>query len=548
MGRALILAALVSAIPLAGAPQELRLLHVGVTLVDGQRNTKPLPGHALLISDDPPTAAPRRIVTALDGTADVRLRPGHYIVESDRPVAFEGRAYSWTQMVAIAADRDARLELTADNAQVEEVTADAAAVNPLDADASSLLIEWQQSVVTLWTPTRRASGFLIDRNGLVVTNQRVIGSEASVEVQLAPTVKVGARVLAADAGRDVAVLWIDPTLVASAKLVPLDCAQAAAPPVVARQEIYAIGAALRKQGDTAFGRVMRVESGAIESDLFLSAGSAGGPVFTAAGEFVGIASANDTGQRRSGSRIVRADSVCVVVASAEKKMKEAAPPTGTPLPVEPLRPFPTDSLKAAAEGRAGSLNPYQVSSANFDVAFVTPVLTYGSRHLAEQMRATGRSAGAGSPAAGPALVRPVMDFGSWSDYVADYPPVLLIRVTPRLVESFWTKVARGAAQVQGMSLPAFKHLSGSFLRMRAFCGDAEVAPIHPFKLEQPVSETDAVYEGLYVFDPGAFGPQCASVKLVLYSEKDPEKPETRVVDAKVISQVWQDFAPYRALN
>ena len=56
--------------------------------------------------------------------------------------------------------------------------------------------------------------------------------------------------------------------------------------------------------------------------------------------------------------------------------------------------------------------------------------------------------------------------------------------------------------------------------MRAFCGDAEVAPIHPFKLEQPISETDAVYEGLYIFDPGALGPHCASVKLVLYA-KDP---------------------------
>ena len=65
--------------------------------------------------------APRRIVTALDGTADVRLRPGNYTVESDRPVAFQGKAYQWTQIVDIAAGRDAVLELTADNAEVESV-------------------------------------------------------------------------------------------------------------------------------------------------------------------------------------------------------------------------------------------------------------------------------------------------------------------------------------------------------------------------------------------------------------------------------------------
>jgi hypothetical protein len=81
--------------------------------------------------------------------------------------------------------------------------------------------------------------------------------------------------------------------------------------------------------------------------------------------------------------------------------------------------------------------------------------------------------------------------------------------------------------------------------MRAFCGDAEVTPIHPFKLEQRISESDAIYEGLYVFDPGAFGPQCATVKLLLYSEKEPQKGDARVVDPQVVEQIWQDFAPYR---
>ena len=110
-------------------------------------------------------------------------------------------------------------------------------------------------------------------------------------------------------------------------------------------------------------------------------------------------------------------------------------------------------------------------------------------------------------------MRPLLDFSNWSDYVADVPPVLLVRVTPRLVEGFWTKVARGAAQTQGVSMPPIKRLKSGFSRMRAFCGDAEVTPIHPFKLEHSVDETDAIYEGLYVFDPGALGPQCGTVKL-----------------------------------
>ena len=108
-------------------------------------------------------------------------------------------------------------------------------------------------------------------------------------------------------------------------------------------------------------------------------------------------------------------------------------------------------------------------------------------------------------------------------------------------------VARGAAYTQGVALPPIKHFKPGFSRLRAFCGNEAVTPIHPFTLEQRVSETDAIREGLYVFDSQALGPHCKSVKLVLSSEKEPEKPDTRAVDPQVIERIWQDFAPYRAL-
>jgi hypothetical protein len=60
-----------------------------------------------------------------------------------------------------------------------------------------------------------------------------------------------------------------------------------------------------------------------------------------------------------------------------------------------------------------------------------------------------------------------------------------------------------------------------------------------------VSESDTIQEGFYVFDPDALGPPCGTVKVVLYSAKEPEKGDTRVIDPKIVQQVWQDFAPYR---
>ena len=119
--------------------------------------------------------------------------------------------------------------------------------------------------------------------------------------------------------------------------------------------------------------------------------------------------------------------------------------------------------------------------------------------------------------------------------------LLLVRVTPKMAESFWAKLARGAAYTQGMVLPPLKRLQSGFHRMQILCGRMEVTPIHPFKLELRVSETDAVYEGLYVLDPAALGPECGTATLVLYSEKEPAKADTRVIDPGTLEQIRRDF-------
>jgi hypothetical protein len=530
MVRALVLLAVAFLTPRPLFAQTLSVLHIKIVLVDvdgADRKTTPVPGHALLISDNPSTAPPRLIRTAVDGTADVRLRPGNYTVESDRPVAFNGKAYQWTQTVDIRAGRDTVLELTAGNADVAVATSETTTgTRPLEADPAFLMPRWQESVVALWTPSTHASGFVIDSRGLLATNQKSIGTATSVEVQLTATIKVAARVLAADSARDVAVLWIDPQVITSVKPIPLACGEQQTQSLSDTQEVFTIGIPL--------GQLKDMTSGTM-SNLVILDRSDGGPVFTADGTLVGITSIVDRDSRRGRTKVVRTADACAVVAAAEKKMANATPPSGAHLPIEPDWPLPEEAFKDAAQRRAGSLSPYQIASASFDVAFVTPVMIFGSRYQADQMNRRTR---------GPVTVPRLLDFGNWSDYVDGPPPVLLVRVTPKMVESLWTTVARGAALTQGAAIPAIKHVKSGFSRLRAYCGDSEVTPIHPFVLEQRVSDKDSISEGLYVFDPGAFGPQCESVKLVLYSEKDPERGETRVVDPGILQRITQDFAPY----
>jgi hypothetical protein len=520
MGRALLVATLLAIGSSAASAQALSTLHITVTLTDAAGKTTPVPRHALLISDEPPTTEPRRIFTTLAGTVDVSLRPGRYAVESDQPALFEGKRYEWVQRLEIVAGRDATLALTAGNASVGTGPAAATSATPSATDPSFLASQWQESVVALWTPTQHASGFVVDGRGLIVTNQRVLGTATSAEVQFAPDVRVRATVLALDPARDVAILWVNPSLVASVRPLPLGCGQTR-PSVANGQELYTVDVGMPGQKRLTPGDVTGVGPRLILSDLRLVRASAGGPVFTASG-LIGFTTIDDRDTDvRSDTRIVRIDQACELIASAEKKMAETTPPDSMHLPLDP-RPVAVSALSEAVKSRAGSLSPYAMSATDFDITFITPVHIYGAK---DQVR------------------RPVMDFGNWSEYLADYPRALLVRVTPKMAEGLWAKVARGAAMTQGMSLPPMKRAKAGFLRMRASCDDAEVTPIHPFVVEHRVSQTEAIYEGLYVFDPAALGPSCGVVKLTVYSENEPDKGDARVVDQKVLQQITRDFAP-----
>jgi S1-C subfamily serine protease len=525
--------------------QTAGVLRVTITLPDATQAPVPIVRHGLLISDNPPTREPRRVVTGADGTVAINLAPGSYIVESDRPVAFLGQAYQWTTFVDVVAGRDTALALTAKNAEVLSTAAtgpDATAV-PVS-DPASRLTKWQSSVVTIWSPTSRASGFVVDERGLVATDRNSVGRATTVEVQVSSTMKVPARVLVADPTRDVAIIWVEPSMIARATPLPIVCPPASASKLANGNEIETITPSLQGTGDLVRGEITGFHPRGIETDLRLSFGGTGGPVFTAGDEtVVGLTSIRaDNNASRSGDvLIVRAGIICEAITAARSSISGAEPPEPTPLPVEPARPYPANAATTSTSATSGATTPPVASSSNFDIAFITPGIVLRARERAD--RTGGRSA---RPPEAEARLGRLTDFGSWADYFADLPPVLIVRVTPKMVEGLWMRVAREAARTQGAALPAFKDFKTNFLRLRASCGGAEVTPIHPFVLEHTLDEKRVVREGLYVFDPEAFGPHCGGVTLTLSTEQAPEKADTLTIDSKVIEQIWRDFAPYRA--
>ena len=256
----------------------------------------PVPRHALLISDNPASGPPRRILTALDGTVEVRLPPGSYIVESDRPFAFQGKGYQWTQVVDVVAGRD--VDARADRRQRggRRAPARAETTTPGAATVAGTLVYFSingkaaSSSSGRRPHTRRDSS--IDPNGLD-RDEPARGRRRDVDRSAARAERQSRRtVLAADPMRDVAVLWIDK---AARRLGAARAARmrAAAASPRERPGDRRHRSAPRQQKDTASGTVESVVAHAIISDLTLDEGTDGGPVFTLDGGFVGIASVVD---------------------------------------------------------------------------------------------------------------------------------------------------------------------------------------------------------------------------------------------------------------
>lgn len=519
--RLLLLTGLLLGVLSPAAAQTTGVLHVRVLVeVDGQ--PRPALRHALLVSDDPPSRAPWRVVTGADGTGRVTLPAGSYVVESEAPLIFQGRTYEWRQTVVVAAGQEARVELTMASAEVGTPAAPAPGAGdaPPRTDAWDLLVTWEQSVVPIWTPTTYASAIVV-APGVLATAAAALGGATDVEAQLGPSRRVVARVARADAERGVAILQVDPAGLGTRTPLPLTCDGASAARATRGQPVSAISTPLRRAPTTTKGIVSRLETHGLMATGDYPVESIGGPVFGTDGAVLGLTTRDHGYPQDPAGEFAAAgrQAVCDVLASARDALR-TTPPAAAPLPEEPAS-LPEDAVREAAKRRTGSLQPPRVSSDGFDLEFITPEVAFAGLQRS-------------------------MDFGAWTRYVADRPAALLVRVTPRQVESLWIKLARGAAMTQGIALPPIKHFEPGFASMRARCGGQALTPVHPFVVERRVSPTSAIREGLYVFAADAIGPHCGTVTFEVASEKTPDTRESATLDGALLQQLWQDMGPWRA--
>jgi S1-C subfamily serine protease len=151
----------------------------------------------------------------------------------------------------------------------------------------------------------QGSGFIIDKQGHILTNNHVIDNAQSVEVTLGDQHKYKAEVVGVDKGHDLALLHIN-----APNLVPATLSDSS--DLTVGQKVYAIGNPFGLSGTMTRGIISSIRSvngpqgnlidNAIQTDAAINPGNSGGPLLNSRGDVIGITTmiANNGADQSSG--------------------------------------------------------------------------------------------------------------------------------------------------------------------------------------------------------------------------------------------------------
>ena len=525
------------------AQPNLVKVRVRVILVDQELNQKPVPFFVVSLKSGAKAA---EVKTSLEGIAEAQLPPGRCTVSSPKPAELGGRRFSWNIQVSLLG-AEQNIDLTNDNAKVEETAAPVSSAKPATNDLTEHFKRLKNTVVTVRSESGHGTGFFVDGKGLILTNQHVVGNSEYLAVQFDRTHKIVAKLIAADPQKDVALLSVNIAALPNASPAPLYRPGAGRTPVQEGERVFTIGSPLSLDKIITTGIVSKVEPHTIMSDININPGSSGGPLFNGAGQVIGLTTFGTRGEGGPGvSGIVRIEEALALFEHNRAKAT-GTPPPGALLPVEPLTPYPIEGLKEALRAEKYDPRPYYFPAGDFNIALSTPPLDYREQeerrlqaereHKKRNKKEQSADENTGDSDAPK----------EWEEEAGAHPAVFAIYVMPKAKEGFGSALGR-SFNVNSAAKLKFKT---DFQKMKLFCGDKEVQPIHPGRVPVTVSVRnravkmeDSTYKGVYMYSPDAVNPDCGQVKLEIYAAKGGD-PTVKTFDEKTAQHVWADFVAFR---
>ena len=567
---ALLLGGLLTALTVPfSAPAHLQSRTLGkvaikVILKAGDQPAAPVQNFGLLVkklndgsADIVTSAIP--IKTTADGSASLSLIPGDYVVESERPLIVNGKSYEWSVKLKVQSRSTALLELNNEGATI--TNADDALRRGRIVDEADLLKVLGDGVVNVQGELAQGTGSIVDSRGLILTSQRVIERSKELRVQFDGSKKVAARLVVDDPDSDLAVLWVDPSACPSCKALAIVESQSGSNSVVDGARVFTISSPLAQDKTLTKGTLRNTGNG-ISTDFRIASIDAGAPVFNAVGEIIGLLKFVDqNGSRPGTSGVIRVQDSQVLLAKARQIIKEAtAVPSAEMLPIEPRDSYPAEDLQNKVDLKKFRPKAYEADFGEYQLTMITPVLKH---YLNEQNRIAfekqKKKIEKGGMITAPVMAHSFYELRNWGDYVNQMRPVVHLLVVPEVSATgksrFLSLLALGVGLMGGapMILPPDFKFKADFEEMLLTCDGKPVTPIQRGKIEFTKSLSSylktrqrTAYAGVYTYSAETFAPdKCKQMSLQVVSQQSPTTPEIRVVDPRMVQQVWSDFEPSR---
>ena len=157
-----------------------------------------------------------------------------------------------------------------------------------------------------FTETGQGSGFLVDQDGSILTNNHVVQGASSLTVTFSDKSTATAQVIGTSPSQDLALIRVSPDKVKNLTPLPLGDSSLARP----GQMAIALGSPYGYANSITVGVISGVNrtirssggggiSGALQTDASINPGNSGGPLLNSSGQVVGINTAIETGSSGS---------------------------------------------------------------------------------------------------------------------------------------------------------------------------------------------------------------------------------------------------------
>lgn len=427
----------------------------------------------------------------------------------------------------------------------------------------------QSGVVTIFNSFESGSGFLMDEQGLIVTNNHVVHEAGDdLRVHFGPHQVVKAQVLVRDAAQDLAVIRVNLSQIQHYQVLKAFTPPSGESMVLVGEKVLAIGSPLdwrNLEKVMTEGVVSKLMDGKINHDAAINPGSSGGPLLNFDGEVVGVNSFgvhDKSGPGISGAIVI--DRISPLLDRAREKMKTAAIPSAELLPDISTVDYPESAVVHLANAKkAEDTKLYQLNSRYFILKFNTPPIAYRQLRAEKERLLKGREKRAKRKGF-------TVDEDEYTDAAVQafynaQKPVVTVRVIPipkmtngTIFRTIMVGLATGAGG-GGYPMMARYEYKKDFQKMQLLnaSGLPYAFPIASGRSPMTNDEStlsvngqywsvdsiaDKSFVGVYEFDPKNFE-VLGKLSLSIQTEGDPQPIVIEIPD-KLKMAIQADFKPY----